>query len=126
MPPKSLVKYIPDQSPTTIPFNDNELINSTINSLKNDLNISPAILYMISLSLNIANNYIHHTILIKGDYLLLGLRLKFVLLGYWRETSDPLQLVYSIRSRLIKVRRFRFTVHYPKPDLPHSLLAIST
>ena len=77
MPPKSLVKYIPDQSPTTIPFNDNELINSTINSLKNDLNISPAILYMISLSLNIANNYIHHTILIKGDYLLLGLRLKF-------------------------------------------------
>ena len=45
-----------NKSPTTIPFEDDEIITPTINSLRNDLNTSLEMPYNISLSLNSFDN----------------------------------------------------------------------
>ena len=76
-PSEETLQPIPtsDESPTTIPFEDDELINPTINSLKNDLNVSIEMPYNISLSLNPFDNYTHRTIQVKGDHPLLSLSL---------------------------------------------------
>ena len=65
-----------DEYPTTIPFENDKLINPTINSLKNDLNVSIEMPYNISLSLYPFDNYTHRIIQVKGDHPLSGLSLQ--------------------------------------------------
>ena len=63
-------------SPTIIPYNNEEIITATINSLKSDLNVSIEIPYNISLSINPFDNYTHRTIQVKDKHSLLYLSLQ--------------------------------------------------
>ena len=74
--PTTLNENTPNESATTIPSEDDELITPTINSLRNDLNTSLERPYNISLSSKPFDNYTYRTIQVKDDHPLIGINLR--------------------------------------------------